>query len=264
MTNTSTVLAEFASQTLVLLRGWGSAPVKAAERYLEAGFTVVLTGPPCEVLEAEIPLSQGIQASGDRFIWDPIPDYRPTESGRTHPRWSAGLNLGLRHAARLAKTYFMPVSNEVAATDEQLAQLFGVLAQNPTLGCVGTTFRGHTQDGQPVSLGRSYDKLRNTLAIWKLAVFTSDPRMSPGGSIEEVGFREVCDGYGGMEDYDRVIQLLRSGLFGVVVLPLGISLTVGVNYDQATKEATERKAMSRIDEDYDTKTPVHRLYAEAS
>lgn len=254
----------YASDSLVLLRGWGNPkPVLVAERYLDLGFPVVLTGPPCDTIAAALGDHPKVRDS-KHFAYDPIPDYAKT-ADRPFPRWSAGLNLGLRHAVERGARYFLPVSNEADPTEEQLLQMFSMLEVNDTLGAVGTTFRGMDKEGSEVGLGRSYYKLRNTLALWCMAVFTEDATFHRFQSDPSLaGFDEMCDSFGGMEDYHRVLTMIQAGRFGSAVLPLNVSLTVGTNYNQADKERTECAAMDKINAYLDlhrTGSPHARSYA---
>ena len=60
------------------------------------------------------------------------------------------------------------------------------------------------------------------------------------------GFDNWCDDIGGMEDIDFCFRVIALAGFSVKMVPLQIPLIVGRHYDQATKEANERKAMDAI------------------
>ncbi|MFZ2299565.1 MAG: hypothetical protein WAW00_00310 [Candidatus Moraniibacteriota bacterium] len=197
---------------------------------------------PCVLVVAD-----GVQDKGATRAWlaelnDPCVHLIEMMSGYT---WSNALNRALHHISlmnaervRAGTSPFemmFNVSVEARFRKEHLEAMLAEFADEK-VGVVGTSFRG-VQEGNTISLGRSYRHPRNTGMIIRLSVFWH--RM-----VRD--FDAFCDDIGGMEDIDFVYRLKVFAGLETRMLDLGVDLIVGKHYNQSQKEARERDAMDKI------------------
>lgn len=159
--------------------------------------------------------------------------------------WSNALNRALmaiqignvraRQAGTREIRFVFNASVEAQFTLEQVSRMLDEATDDPAIGVVGTSFEGR-QDGNEVSLGRSYRHPRNTGMVVRLEAL---------GSLFG-GFDPWCDDRGGMEDIDFILRMLALSPLTVRMLNLKVRLIVGKNHHQPTKERNEQKAMDEI------------------
>jgi len=156
--------------------------------------------------------------------------------------WSNALNLGVMsmqidNARRGDEDRFEFVFNasvEAQFSSVGLESMVNAMADE-SVAVVGTSFLGK-QDGNVVSLGRSYRHPRNTGMLIRLA------------SLGRLwgGFDAWCDGIGGMEDVDFVFRARALAGAKIIMLDLQVPLLLGKHHHQPTKEDREQKAMDII------------------
>jgi len=155
--------------------------------------------------------------------------------------WTVGLNVPLRLIAIRningiggGIKFVLNASVEAGFKEEHLRQMLSEFSAECAV--VGTSFAGCQQDGQKVDLGRSYKHPRNTGMIINLELFSPFPPF----------FDDFCNGVGGMEDIDFILQLRAFYNLKVSLLDLKVKLVVGKNHHQPTKEEREQLAMDKI------------------
>lgn len=155
--------------------------------------------------------------------------------------WSNALNIALKAVlmanirTRNQFRFILNVSVEAQFTSTHLETMLDAATNDLSIGVVGTSFQGK-QDGNVISLGRSYRHPRNTGMLIRIEAF--GPMMG--------GFDARCDSIGGMEDIDYILGMLSVSNFTYKMLDLQVPLVVGANYHQPTKEKNEQAAMDKI------------------
>jgi hypothetical protein len=159
--------------------------------------------------------------------------------------WANALNIALMaikianvrrvQARKAAFRFVFTVSVEAGFTKAQIEDMLDAATDDLSVGVVGTSFRG-IQDGNEISLGRSYQHPRNTGMLIRLEAF----------GCHMGGFDARCDAMGGMEDIDFCLSMTALSELRVEMLDLKVRLVVGTNYHQPTKEVREREAMDKI------------------
>ncbi len=129
--------------------------------------------------------------------------------------------------------FVLNVSNEALYIREDVEAMLVEIQKDEKLAAVGTSFQGRKL-GNPVELGKSYIHPRNTMMMMRFSAYQAIG-----------GFSPRCDQLGGQEDLDWLIRLEQAGLRWSM-LDRRITLLVGVNYDQPTKERREMKAIVDI------------------
>ncbi len=156
--------------------------------------------------------------------------------------WANALNIALM-AVRMANIrdrklrfrFVFTVSVEAKFTAEHVERMLDAATDDESVGVVGTTFEGR-QDGNVVSLGRSYRHPRNTGMLIRIEAF----------GFLFGGFDARCDRIGGMEDIDFVLDMIAVADLRYVMLDLGVPLVLGNHYHQPSKEIREREAVDSI------------------
>lgn len=224
--------------TVAVIRSYNNAAVVKQIKALRA------------FLPSVIVVTNGEQDKGATRAWleelnDPNVHLLEMMSGYT---WSNALNRALHHIDLMNAEhgerpfeFVFNVSVEARFRKEHLEAMLAEFA-DPKVGVVGTSFRG-VQEGNMISLGRSYRHPRNTGMVVRLSVF--DHRM-----VRD--FDPYCDDIGGMEDIDFVYRLKAFAKLETKMLDLGVDLIVGKHYNQTQKEARERDAMDKIFHRYRT------------
>lgn len=158
--------------------------------------------------------------------------------------WANALNRAL-HSIRMAEAfranaglprieYIFNVSVEAQFSGTHLEKML-LGFESPDVAVVGTTFKG-IQDGNEISLGRSYAHPRNTGMMIAL----------DGLNVMCAAFDNWCDDIGGMEDIEFVLRLKAFSGKTSLMLDLRVPLIVGKHHHQPTKEAREQEAMKKI------------------
>lgn len=158
--------------------------------------------------------------------------------------WCNALNAGLAEirkengrtkiGERRGIDVVLAVSNEVVWERRQLYAMLAEMMFDATVGVVGTSFEGR-ENGSMVDLGRSYRYPRNTFMLIRWTALLS------------VGhFDAACDGFGGMEDLNFIMNMVMIGNFRWSRLDLKIPLIVGKNYNQGEKEVREQAALKKV------------------
>ena len=158
--------------------------------------------------------------------------------------WSNALNKALEKIDVLNSVgidyrinYMFNVSVEAGFERSHLIQMLESFDDETVV--VGTTFEGY-QEGRVVSLGRSYDKPRNTGMVVNLSCFNE-------GDLWIRWFDTFCDNIEGMEDFDFCIRAWIFKRLRTKILDLKVPLTVGVHYNQISKERNSQKAIQLIE-----------------
>lgn len=159
--------------------------------------------------------------------------------------WANALNIALmavkmanvrrRAAGKTPFRFVLNVSVEAQFTKAHLEQMLDAATDDESVGVVGTSFEGR-QDGNAVSLGRSYRHPRNTGMLIRIEAF---------GALFG-GFDARCDAIGGMEDIDFLLGMLAVSDLTYAMLDLKVPLIVGNHFHQPTKEFREQGAMDKI------------------
>lgn len=157
--------------------------------------------------------------------------------------WSNALNYAFDETRRRNMTavvkgydqleFVLNVSNEVLYTQEDVGAMLTEIQGDVRLAVVGTSFQGRKM-GNPVELGKSYIHPRNTMILVRFSAYQAIG-----------GFSPRCDQLGGQEDLDWLIRLEQAGMRWSM-LDRGVTLLVGINYDQSTKESRELRAIVDI------------------
>lgn len=166
--------------------------------------------------------------------------------------WANALNIGFK-AVFMANVrernrfrFVMNISVEAQFTRQHLEAMLDAAINDPKVGVVGTSFEGR-QDGNIISLGRSYRHPRNTGMLVRIEAF--GPLMG--------GFDARCDAIGGMEDIDFLLGMLALSEYSYTMLDLQVPLIVGANYHQPSKETREQEAMDKIVLHWRSLFPTH-------
>lgn len=189
-------------------------------------------------------VTNGLADKGATRAWleelnDPCVDLIEMNEGYT---WSNALNRALHHIRMLNAQkdagieFVFNVSVEALFRKEHVEQMLAEFADD-NVGVVGTSFEGY-QEGNVISLGRSYRHPRNTGMIVRLDVF--------GQPMLGLGFDPFCDDIGGMEDIDFIYRMIVFSGKLTKMLDLRVRLIVGKHHNQNQKEERERDAMEKI------------------
>jgi len=144
-------------------------------------------------------------------------------------------NVGKRQRGETEFRFVLNASVEALFTADHLAAMLDAATDDPRIGVVGTSFQGR-QDGNRISLGRSYRHPRNTGMLVRIEAM----------GVMSAGFDNRCDDLGGMEDIDFTLRMISLSGLRTEMLDLNVPLVVGVHYDQRTKEQREQAAMDNI------------------
>lgn len=145
--------------------------------------------------------------------------------------WVNAINAGIKHFAAQgvqSNDKLFVLSAEVVIAAKHLARMVNSFDEG-TAG-VGTYFEGFE--------GPSYQHIRNTCALWEFS------------KVWGLGlFDPICDGLGGMEDFEMSLRASRSG-YAIRLANYEDRPQLGVrsNIDQDAKELRELYAMARIAE----------------
>lgn len=220
------------NKTVVVIRSFNNAAVVKQIKALRSFLS-------CIIVVTDAQRDKGATRAWLADLNDPCVHLIEMESGYT---WSNALNRALHHVAHLNASREQPfefvfnVSVEALFGQEDVAMMLVKFADEQ-VGTVGTNFQG-VQEGNLISLGRSYRHPRNTGMIVRLSAF-SQPML-------QLGFDPFCDDIGGMEDVDFIYRMCVFSELKSVMLDLHVRLIVGKHYNQADKEVRERQAMEKI------------------
>lgn len=220
------------NQTVTIIRSYNNAAVMKQVKALRSFLPYIIV------------VTDGVQDKGATRAWlqelnDPCIHIIEMMSGYT---WSNALNRGLQHIKYLNVDrthpfqFILNVSVEAQFKEADIKEMLSEFS-DVQVGVVGTSFRGF-QEGNEISLGRSYRHPRNTGMIIRLEMF-SQPMM-------QMGFDSFCDDTGGMEDIDFIYRMKIFSEMQTVMLDRQVRLIVGRHYNQKQKEAREREAMEKI------------------
>lgn len=158
--------------------------------------------------------------------------------------WCNALNrawmaMAIENASRQSRgekqfRFFFPISVEAKIEQHHLEQMLDAMSDETDIAAVGTSFKG-LQNGNEISLGRSYQHPRNTGMVWSTDLLGAN-----------FSWDSFCDDAGGMEDADKLIALQAMMGLRFSHLDLQVPLVVGVNYHQPTKEQREQDALDKI------------------
>jgi hypothetical protein len=148
-----------------------------------------------------------------------------------HKMWSTALNVGFNE---VSTPYTLCISGEAKITTSAINHMLDALTDGALV--TGPHYTGFdTVQNAEVTLGESYNVIRNTCALWQTAQLKS--LAGP--------FSTLCDGgknstSSGMEDVLACMMLYAKSptSFGVIV-PISIPLHLGVRYPQKDKEYRE-------------------------
>lgn len=223
---------KYLNKTVAVVRSFNNAAVVKQIRALRSLL-------PCIIVVTDAPRDKGATRAWLTELNDPCVHLIEMESGYT---WSNALNRALHHIVHLNTSREQPfefvfnVSVEAQFKKEDVATMLAEFADEQ-VGTVGTSFQG-VQEGNLISLGRSYRHPRNTGMLIRLSAF-SQPML-------QLGFDPFCDGIGGMEDVDFIYRMCVFSELKSVMLDRQVRLIVGKHYNQADKEVRERQAMEKI------------------
>lgn len=220
------------NQTVAVIRSYNNAAVVKQIKALRSFLS-------CIIVVTNAPQDKGATRAWLDELNDPCVHLIEMESGYT---WSNALNRALHHIAHLNAERAVPfrfvfnVSVDALFKKEDLEAMCVEFADSQ-VGVVGTSFRG-VQEGNTISLGRSYRHPRNTGMLVRLSVFEAP--------MLQFGFDPFCDDIGGMEDIDFIYRMHVFSEMKTVMLDRQVRLIVGRHYHQPEKELREREAMDKI------------------
>lgn len=236
---TETQVHPMAAHTAAVIRAYNNRYVRRAVERLQSmgvNYIVVVTNKKADRGATRGWLDQLLRRDQDKhLIVLELDEYSWTRALNAAIRWAFETNaLTLNERASGATIqYLMPVSVEAQPTEEQMRAMFEAMAEDPKRGLVGVSFKG-VKDRNEVGLGVSYKHPRNTLALWRLAIFRN---------LGEFG--SFSDEFEGQEDIAKLIEMEIQGEFSWVRLDLQVRLLVDINYNQGQKEQNEEAAIAR-------------------
>jgi hypothetical protein len=229
-----------------IIRTWSNNPniVSAVKRALEAGIGYVIV-----VVKDDVPEEKKHPSGLDYKTWlEPLMNEHINRltvlSMKKYYHWSPALNYGFGEVVchnlisdQLGTSqieYVLNVSLEAEYGAEHIDAMVKEMESDTAIAAVGTTFSGHLDDQSSVELGTTYSKPRNTMMMVSLAAY-----MAVGG------YDPRCDAHGGQEDFEWLGRLPAAN-YRYSMLPLGVPLLIGRNFNQAEKEKREQGSIIKI------------------